>query len=175
MKREEIKTYISDSLPLRRKVTDIVIHCSNTIEGKDFYAQNIDIWHKQRGFRKIGYHFVIDLDGTIELGRPLGEIGAHVTGHNSESIGICYIGGLDQNKKAKDTRTDEQKDALEFLLKELVSAFPTVNKIAGHRDYSPDKNGNGIIDKYERLKECPCFDAIPEYQDILTSKYSHYL
>lgn len=175
MKREEIKTYISDSLPLRRKVTDIVIHCSDTIEGKNFYAHDIDIWHKQRGFRKIGYHFVVDLDGTIELGRPLGEVGAHVTGHNSESIGICYIGGLDQNKKAKDTRTDEQKDALEFLLKELVSAFPTVNKIAGHRDYSPDKNVNGIIDKYERLKECPCFDAIPEYQDILTSKYSHYL
>lgn len=175
MTREETKTYIRESLPVSREVTDVVIHCSDTIEGRNFYAHDIDLWHKQRGFRKIGYHFVIDLDGTIEKGRPLREAGAHVKDYNKCSIGICYIGGLDQNKKAKDTRTDEQKDALEFLLKELVSAFPTVNKIAGHRDYSPDKNGNGIIDKYERLKECPCFDAIPEYQDILTSKYSHYL
>jgi N-acetyl-anhydromuramyl-L-alanine amidase AmpD len=167
MTREETQTYIKESLPVKREVTDIVIHCSDTIEGRNFYAHDIDLWHKQRGFRKIGYHFVIDLDGTIEQGRPLREVGAHVKDYNKCSIGICYIGGLDQNKKAKDTRTDEQKDALRFLLQQLVSAFPTVRKIAGHRDYSPDKNGNGIVDKFERLKECPCFDAIPEYQDLL--------
>lgn len=172
MTHEEIKSYISESLPLSRKVTDIIIHCAATIEGKNFYAHDIDAWHKHAGFRKIGYHFVIDLDGTIELGRPLSEVGAHAVGHNKESIGICYIGGLDKDRKPKDTRTGEQKASLRFLLEQLVLAIPTINKIAGHRDYSLDKNGNGILERFEYQKECPCFDAIPEYQDILTSKIS---
>lgn len=172
MRYEKIKSHISESLPLGRKVTDIVIHCSDTIEGRNFHAHDIDLWHKRRGFRKIGYHFVIGIYGNIEIGRPLGEVGAHVKGHNKESIGICYIGGLDSDRKAKDTRTPEQKEALRFLLEQLVQAIPTIERIAGHRDYSLDRNENGVIDKYERLKECPCFDAIPEYQDMITSKYS---
>ena len=171
---KEIKEYICKSLPLSREVTDIVIHCSATAEGKNYRAEDIDMWHKQRGFKGIGYHFVIDIYGTIEKGRPLSEIGAHVKGHNKCSIGICYIGGLDKSGNAKDTRTDEQRRSLRILLQELVKAIPSINNIVGHRDFSLDKNGNGVIDKHERLKECPCFDAIPEYRDILFSHSSHF-
>ena len=163
MTHEETQRYINGSLPIPRKITDIVIHCSATIEGKVFRAKDIDLWHKKRGFRKIGYHFVVDLDGTIEQGRPLREAGAHVKGHNANSIGICYIGGLDSKGKEKDTRTDKQKASLLFLVKTLKAAIPTVCKVAGHRDYSPDLNGNGVIDPNERIKSCPCFDAIEEY------------
>lgn len=166
MTREEIKTYISESLPLRRKVTDIIIHCSDTIEGKNFYAHDIDVWHKQRGFRKIGYHFVIDIDGTIELGRPLREVGAHVKDHNKESIGICYIGGLaSDNRTPKDTRTTEQKVSLLSLIRFLKGKFPNA-AVIGHRDTSPDTNGNGIIEPSEWLKACPSFDAKKEYATL---------
>lgn len=76
-----------------RKITEIIIHCAATPEGKDFTVQDIDRWHRQRGFKSIGYHFVIYRDGSIHKGRPLDQIGAHCTGHNANSIGICYIGG----------------------------------------------------------------------------------
>lgn len=167
MTREEVTKKIEAFNPGERKITDIVIHCSATVEGKDFHARDIDAWHKQRGFRKIGYHFVVDLDGTIEEGRPLRETGAHVKDHNGHSVGICYIGGLTKSGQKVNTRTDEQKDSLRFLLEQLVSRLPDVTKIAGHRDYSPDKNGNGVVDIFERIKDCPCFDAIPEYADLL--------
>lgn len=72
-----------------RTISEIIIHCSATVEGKDFFVKDIDRWHKQRGFKMVGYHFVIRLDGTIEQGRPLEMIGAHCTGHNAHSIGIC--------------------------------------------------------------------------------------
>ena len=82
------------------KVMYLILHCAATPEGKSFTAKDIDKMHKQRGFKKIGYHYVIDLDGTIEKGRAENEIGAHCIGYNSKSIGICYIGGL-----AKDSKT----------------------------------------------------------------------
>lgn len=163
MTREEAKRYIDGSLPVPRKITDIIIHCSATIEGKNYSARDIDVWHKSRGFRKIGYHFVVQLDGNIEQGRPLAEVGAHVSGHNSNSIGICYIGGLSRERESKDTRTPEQKESLLFLVKALKAAIPTVTKVAGHRDYSPDLNGDGVIEPHEWIKTCPCFDATKEY------------
>ena len=79
----------------KRKITDIIIHCSATKEGKDYSVFDIDKWHKARKFKCIGYHFVIYRNGQIVCGRPISEIGAHTTGHNTDSIGICYIGGLD--------------------------------------------------------------------------------
>lgn len=92
-----------------RKINQIIVHCSATPEGKNFNANDIDRWHKERGFDCIGYHYVIDLDGTIEKGRPIEKVGAHVKGHNSNSIGVCYIGGLaSDGKTPKDTRTVEQ-------------------------------------------------------------------
>lgn len=147
----------------------IVVHCSATREGQDIKASDIDKQHKERGFKMIGYHFVVDLDGTIEKGRPLTMNGAHcntkgLSGkpYNSHSIGICYIGGLDKNGKAKDTRTAKQKVALHNLINSLIMQFP-IKEVIGHRDASPDKNGDGKISKIEWIKACPCFDVRSEY------------
>ena len=167
MKTSHIITALRAFNPTVRKITGIIIHCSATKEGQDFSAKDINRWHKDRGFNGIGYHFVIKLDGTIEIGRQLALRGAHTTGHNKETIGICYIGGLDADGKAKDTRTDEQKEALLWLVEAIRMHLPAGLglSVKGHRDYSPDKNGDGVIDKYERIKECPCFDVIPEFSN----------
>lgn len=108
-----------------RQIKEIILHCSATPENKDFHASDIDRWHKHRGFNSIGYHFVITLDGTIECGRPIEKAGAHTTGHNSYSIGICYIGGVEKNGKTpKDTRTPEQKIAMYQLVYQLLQDYP---------------------------------------------------
>ena len=127
-----------------RKITEIIIHCSATIEGKDYTVADIDRWHKARGWRGIGYHFVIYRDGSIHAGRPISETGAHCTGHNAHSIGICYIGGLSKEGKSKDTRTPEQHKAMRSLIKQLKEKFPEAS-IHGHREYAN--------------KACPCFDV----------------
>ena len=134
-----------------RTIKEIIIHCSDTPEWRDDRAANIRRWHKARGFDDIGYHYIIDLDGTIEPGREIEKAGAHAQGHNTNSIGICYIGGADSNMKPKDTRTDAQKSSLLLLLKYLRSKYPAA-RIIGHRDVS--------------AKPCPCFDAKTEYKDI---------
>lgn len=136
-----------------RKINYIVVHCTATKEGQDFKAKDIDRWHKERGWSKIGYHYVIDLDGTIEKGRKEEEIGSHVAGHNKDSIGIVYVGGLDSKGNPKDTRTEAQKEALWKILTELLCKYPTAN-ILGHRDFK------GVS------KACPCFDAKKEYSVI---------
>lgn len=148
-----------------RKIKYIVLHCSATKEGQKVTVADVDRWHKARGFRKIGYHYLIYLDGSIHTGRDLEEVGAHVSGSNSNSIGICYVGGLDAAGKGKDTRNEQQKAALFFLLQKLKERFPDA-RIVGHRDFSPDKNGNGIIEQFEFMKECPCFNAITEYKNV---------
>ena len=100
-----------------RIIKEIIIHCSATKENKDYTVADIDRWHRARGFRKIGYHFVIYRNGDIHVGRSLSEIGAHCKGHNAISIGICYIGGLDaKDGSPKDTRTPSQRIALEALV-----------------------------------------------------------
>ena len=139
----------------------IVIHCSATRAGEDIGAKEIDLRHRRRGWQGIGYHYVIRLDGTVELGRPCNKIGAHVYGYNKCSIGICYVGGLDENGQPDDTRTDAQKKSLRILVRELRATFPDA-KVVGHRDLSPDVNGDGIIEKWEWLKDCPCFDVATE-------------
>jgi N-acetylmuramoyl-L-alanine amidase len=75
------------------------------------------------------------------------------------------VGGLDKNYKEKDTRTPEQKETLKWLIGELKHRL-NISKVQGHRDYSPDTNNNGVIEEFEWIKSCPCFDAIPEYKDI---------
>ena len=93
-----------------RQISEIIVHCAATPEGKHFTVADIDAWHKKRGFRCIGYHFVIYLDGSVHEGRAIEEVGAHCLGHNANSIGICYIGGCATNGKTpKDTRTESQK------------------------------------------------------------------
>ena len=135
-----------------RKIDEILVHCAATPEGKNFTVEDIDRWHKARGFKKIGYHFVIYNDGSIHKGRDIEEVGAHCTGHNSRSIGICYIGGVAKDGKTpKDTRTEPQKIALLELLKELKVKYPKA-EIYGHRDFAN--------------KACPSFDAKTEYKNI---------
>lgn len=149
-----------------RNITLIIVHCSATAEGKDITVADIDRWHRNRGFKKIGYHYVVYLDGSIHQGRKDNEIGAHCKGHNSESIGVCYVGGLAADGKTpKDTRTPRQKESLRKLIRTLKQKYPKA-KVVGHRDMSPDTNHNGKVDKWERIKECPCFDAIPEYENL---------
>lgn len=157
-----LKDYIkkhSNSRPMHT----IVIHCSATKEGVAYDREDIKKWHLARGFKDVGYHFVVKLDGTIELGRPLNQVGAHVSGGNTGTIGICYIGGLDANGKAKDTRTNAQKESLLKLIT-LLKENITIKAIKGHRDYSKDLNGNGIIEKHEYIKMCPCFEVKEEYK-----------
>lgn len=134
-----------------REINLIVVHCSATKPAHKATVADIDRWHKERGFAKIGYHYVVYQNGTIHKGRAEGEVGAHVAGRNSTSIGVCYIGGLDANGTAADTRTPEQKASMFYLLQTLRERYPKA-AIAGHRDFAP--------------KECPCFDAAAEYKDI---------
>ena len=151
------------------QIDSIVIHCSATPAGVDYRAADIDRWHKQKGWKMIGYNYVVDLDGTVEVGRPLTMDGAHcntngVSGrpYNKHSIGICYIGGLDRNGNPADTRTPEQKKALADLVYRLINEYPIV-EVIGHRDASPDKNGNGKIERNEWIKQCPCFSVRDEF------------
>ena len=135
-----------------RTINEIIVHCSATPEGKDYTLDTIRQWHRQRGFSDIGYHYVINPDGTVEEGRDVNIAGAHCSGHNSKSIGICYIGGMTtDNKKAKDTRTEEQRKSLKALLMAMRKLYPSA-KIHGHRDFA--------------AKACPSFDATEEYKNI---------
>ncbi|MQO09278.1 N-acetylmuramoyl-L-alanine amidase [Prevotella copri] len=135
-----------------RKINEIIVHCTATAEGKNFKAADIDRWHKAKGWNGIGYHHVVDLDGTVEPGRPENEVGAHCLKHNANSIGVVYVGGLaSDGKTPKDTRTPQQKAALVKLLTELKRRYPNAT-IHGHRDFA--------------AKACPSFDATKEYKDI---------
>lgn len=135
----------------KRKITEIIVHCSATIEGKDFTVADIDRWHRSRKFNEIGYHYVIYRDGSVHEGRDVDKVGAHCTNHNANSIGICYIGGLGKDGKAKDTRTAKQKAAMWTLIRELVCIYPDA-QIHGHRDFA--------------AKACPSFDATKEFKGI---------
>lgn len=134
-----------------RAIKKIIVHCADTPEGRDDRAADIRRWHEAQGWNDIGYHYVVDLDGTIEPGRPIEKAGAHCTGHNADSIGVCYIGGCDKKMQPKDTRTDAQKASLLLLLKYLVAKYPGVT-IYGHRDFAN--------------KSCPSFDAKAEYENL---------
>lgn len=136
----------------KRNIKELIVHCSATPEGKDYSVDTIKQWHLQRGFSDIGYHYVIYRDGSIHIGRDESIIGAHCTGHNTNSIGVCYIGGCaSDGKTPKDTRTTEQKQSLVKLLKELKAKYPQAS-IHGHRDFAN--------------KACPSFDATKEYSSL---------
>lgn len=142
-----------------RPIHTIVIHCSATPEGRSVSVEIIRKWHTDRGWRDIGYHYVVDLDGKVHEGRPVGQTGAHVRGHNTGSIGICYVGGVtnDGRLAPKDTRTPAQREALKALVAELAETYPGIKTVKGHRDFSGVK------------KACPCFEAQPEYQPIVAA------
>ncbi|WP_341210667.1 N-acetylmuramoyl-L-alanine amidase [Sphingomonas paucimobilis] len=150
---------------IARPITSIAVHCTATPAGRPVTVAEIRAWHKAEGYSDIGYHFVVGLDGQIAIGRPKAIFGAHVRGFNAKSVGVVYVGGIGSNGKPLDTRTPEQKVALLDLLGELKRAHPAA-VIKGHRDYSPDRNGDGKITPDEWLKACPCFDAQTEYARV---------
>jgi len=136
----------------KRYINEIIVHCTATPAGKDYTVDDIRRWHLQRGFSDIGYHYVVYRDGTVHAGRSIDIAGAHCEGHNTHSIGVCYVGGVQRNgKTASDTRTTAQKQALVSLLQELRTLYPTAT-IHGHRDYA--------------AKACPSFNATKEYKGI---------
>ena len=141
-----------------RRIDTLIIHCSATKAGMDFGAADIDRWHREQGMNGIGYHYVVRLDGQVEKGREVALPGAHCIGWNSRSIGICYVGGLDAKGQPADTRTEKQKKALKELIEQLKEEYP-IDLVIGHRDTSPDLNGNGVIEPNEFVKACPCFDV----------------
>lgn len=162
-----------------RAITTIVIHCAASVNGvslarlgaSDAFngigktaAQVIDGWHKNRGFNRnvtfrrtfnpqlfhIGYHYIIDTDGTVETGRARDEVGAHAQGHNSDSLGICLVGSS--------KFTLEQWAALADTVTDLLKLYPTA-RVCGHRDLSRDLNGDGHVSRNEWTKLCPGFDV----------------
>lgn len=157
-----------------RHIDKIIIHCSSTPQGRHVTVGQIDSWHRQRGFRSIGYHYVVYLDGSVHKGRKESEIGAHCSGCNANSIGVCYIGGLAADGKTPaDTRTDSQKDALSRLVAELKSRYPSAT-VHGHNQltctrlrHSPGFNPqtcvqNCVACRYS-AKACPSFDVKAEF------------
>lgn len=133
----------------KRNINKIILHCSATKQGRDIKTATIKNWHvKGRGWSDIGYHFCIELNGDIVEGRPIEKAGAHTYGENKNSIGVCYVGGLDSNKNACDTRTKAQKESMDKLIKSLLEQYPK-STVHGHYEFSN--------------KSCPCFDVQKEY------------
>lgn len=142
---------------MARKITEIILHCSATKEGQNYKASDIDRWHKNQGWKCIGYNYVIDLDGTVEKGRDIDDIPAHCTGHNKNSIGICYIGGCDTNNKAKDTRTQQQKESMYKLVDQLMWKYGvTLTNVHCHNEFAN--------------KACPSFKI-----DQFRTEFKHWL
>lgn len=141
-----------------RPLSLIVIHCTATLVNVDF--SNVDLLraHRAKGMRCIGYHFYIRKDGFIHSTRPLEMVGAHAYGFNQESIGIAYEGGLSSQGIPADTRTLKQKRSLRALIRTLKIDYG-ITQVCGHRDLSPDRNGNGLVEQAEWMKQCPCFDV----------------
>ncbi|MGO4672999.1 peptidoglycan-binding protein [Bosea sp. 2YAB26] len=129
-----------------RAIDEIIIHCTATPEGRPVSVETIRGWHKAQGWKDIGYHWVVLLDGTVAPGRPEAEIGSHVAGHNTGTLGVVYVGGVAADGKTpKDTRTPAQEAALLAHVKALIARYPTVKKVTGHNAYSS--------------KACPSFDV----------------
>ena len=135
-----------------REIKKIIVHCADTPEGRDVRTAEIKRWHtEERGWSDIGYHWVVELDGSLHAGRPEEISGAHCKGHNSSSIGICYVGGSDASGDPKDTRAEAQKEALKKLIVDLLDRYSDA-EVFGHRDFSE--------------KACPSFDAKTEYAGL---------
>lgn len=128
-----------------RRIEKIIVHCTATPDGRDVSVEEVRRWHRGRGYRDIGYHYLITLDGVVHVGRPLEEVGAHTKGHNRTSIGVCYVGGVAKDGRTpKDTRTQAQRVALRELIETLRCDFPKAT-VHGHCEFSP--------------KACPSFDV----------------
>jgi len=156
-----------------RKIDKIVIHCSATPEGRSVSVADIDKWHRQRGFNGIGYHYVVCLDGTIVKGRDEQIAGAHCSGHNALSVGVCYVGGCDSEMRPKDTRTLRQREALHSIVAQLLCRYPQA-RVYGHNQLAcrrgrtqPGFDYLACRDDCSRCryaaKACPSFDVKSEF------------
>ena len=145
-----------------RRIDYIIIHCSATRADRDFTPEQLEAAHCARGFRGTGYHYYVRRDGTVVNTRPIGRAGAHCQGYNAHSIGICYEGGLDPQGRPSDTRTPEQRSALRQLVWQLLGVTGRNVRLCGHRDFSPDRDGDGTVEPEEWTKLCPCFDVASE-------------
>lgn len=146
-----------------RQIKYIAVHCtasSQTTTIKEFQLE-----FARKGWKNPGYHYVISADGGIHQLLDEDKISNGVKGFNSYLINVAYIGGIDSKGNSIDNRTEAQKKSLLFLLKKLKKRYPCAT-IQGHRDFSPDKNGNGVVDVWERIKACPCFNAKIEYKGL---------
>lgn len=149
---------------VQRAISRIVLHCSATPTGRHVTVHDIDTWHAQRGFKRqpaaraafnsalysIGYHYLVDLRGDVFSGRAEAEVGAHVNGSNANSLGVCMVG--------TSRYAGQQWRALAVLVAALRQRYPQA-QVVGHRDLSPDSNGDGVIQPQEWLKTCPGFDV----------------
>lgn len=140
-----------------RAISQIIIHCSATFPGQKVTREMIESWHKARGFNEIGYHYLIDIDGTIIKGRDLDKPGAHCKGQNLDSVGICYIGGLDSHGKPSNTLNSEQKASLLCLIDSLRFVLRSYLSVHGHNEY-------------DKKKACPCFDVLEVLYPELDTK-----
>lgn len=132
-----------------RRIDKIIIHCTATPEGRYVTVADVDRYHKSRGWSGIGYHYLIGLNGEIWQGRDESQIGAHTMGQNTNSIGVCYVGGVDKSMNPKDTRTPAQIDALKKLIADLKKKYPQAT-VHGHNEFA--------------TKACPCFDVKKEFR-----------
>lgn len=146
-----------------RKIERIFVHC--TASHQTASVNDIKNEFKRKGWKNPGYHYIVDPGGAIHQLLDDDKVSNGVRGYNQTAINVAYIGGIDAEGKATDNRTELQKKALAKLLRLLRSRYPDA-VILGHRDISPDTNGNGIVDPWERIKECPCFDAKTEYAGL---------
>lgn len=146
-----------------RKIERIFVHC--TAGSQRQTVNDLQTEFKRKRWKHPGYHYVVQADGTISQLLDEQLVSNGVKEYNSTSVNVAYMGGIGSEGKATDNRTDAQKESLRKLLKLLKGRYPDA-KILGHRDISPDTNGNGVVDTWERIKECPCFDAITEYKDL---------
>lgn len=142
-----------------RKIERIFIHCTGGHQTQT--VRDIQKEFARKGWANPGYHYLIDPGGAIHQLLDDSQVSNGVYGYNSTAINVAYIGGIDKDGKAIDNRTDAQKKALRKIVGILKDKYPDA-EVLGHRDISPDKNGNGIIDAWERIKECPCFDVKTE-------------
>lgn len=171
-----------------RIIRAIVIHCSASPNGKSLAhlennrpltdIETVDQWHHTRGFHRdqswvnffnsnlpsIGYHWLIDIYGCLHSGRHQDEIGAHVQGHNNDSIGVCCVG--------TDRFTKQQWESLAELINELRMQYPAA-VVLGHRDFSPDLNHDGTIQPREFIKTCPGFDVKTWLANAMTPQNDH--
>lgn len=168
--KQEMKTtrYTANEMTSTRTISLIVVHCTGTSSGASLEAIK-NYWRKKLKWKRAGYHYMIDSNGKLIQTANLNDMTNGVKGHNTHAIHVAYIGGTTTNERgrtvAADTRTTAQRTSLRSLLEQLHHTFPKA-LILGHRDLSPDLNRNGRIDPGERIKACPCFDAVKEYRDL---------